>query len=316
LNYTKEDLFEIMEQYEEKYGCLPNRDEARGTGFPERPFVRIFGGLSKAKTEYHQRKLEKGNSMLGSDKIQTTLVIPDSHVGPDQDLSRFDKLNRLILEKKPDNIIFMGDFVTLESLSNWDLNKSGVMEGRRYQLDIECGRIALEKTLRDVKRTYNPNVIFLKGNHESRLDRYLETKAELKEHLNLDNDLKLKEFGIDEIIEFRDYYNIDGVDFTHAPMNAANQAVSGKYAIHRASEMTQNSLVFAHSHRKEYVNFYRHGSDDIVQVMMCGAFFEHTDSYAYGGLNAYWRGLVILKHWKCGRFDAEEICLERLMEEY
>jgi hypothetical protein len=99
-------------------------------------------------------------------------------------------------------------------------------------------------------------------------------------------------------------------------MNAANQALSGKFAIHRASEMTQHSLVFAHSHRKEYVNFYRHGSDDIVQVMMCGAFFEHTDSYAYGGLNAYWRGCMILDHWKSGRFDAEEFSLERLKELY
>lgn len=303
MNYTKKDLINIIDKIYNEIGEFPTRREIRKHGITEDPFYRVFGSLLNVKNYYFDSKEQKDI---------TTLVIPDCHVGPDQDLSRFTKLNALILDKKPTNIVFMGDFVTLESLSNWDLNKAGVMEGRRYRLDIEAGLEALKLTLNNVKQSYDPTIIYIHGNHETRLDRYIEGKPELKEHLDLNKDLKLKEFGIDIIVPYREYYVIEGVQFTHSPMNAANQALSGKFAIHRASEMTQNSLVFAHSHRKEYVNFYRHGSDDIVQVMMCGAFFEHTDSYAYGGLNAYWRGCMILNHWKSGRFDAEEFSLERL----
>lgn len=312
MNYTREDLFDLLEKYEIQHGELPTRDAVRGTGFPESSFRTIFGGLSKAKFEYENHKKIKFSSM----KSQTTLVIPDCHVGPHQDLIRFDKLNKLILSKRPDNIVFMGDFLTLESLSNWDLNKSGTMEGRRYQLDIECGNLALEKTLRNVKSVYCPNIVFIHGNHELRLSRYLDTKPELKEHLNLEKDLKFKEHGIDTVVDYKNYHNICGVNFTHAPMNAANQAVAGKYAMFRASEMTSASLVYGHSHRKESLNFYRHGANDIVQVLTCGAFFEHTDEYALGALNCYWRGVMILTHWKEGRFDSEEISIERLMEEY
>jgi predicted MPP superfamily phosphohydrolase len=329
--YSQEDLINILQEFEKVHGKLPTQRELRALGVTEDPFTRIFGGITAAKEYYYNLmnppkplpdhvklmlKKAEGITKRNKRKCPTTLVIPDAHVGPDQDNSRFVILNKLILDQQPDYIIFMGDFVTLESLSNWDLNKAGVMEGRRYQLDIEAGCEALSLTLQGVKELYSPTIIYLHGNHETRLDRYIEGKPELKDHLNLNKDLRLSEYGIDVIVPYREYYVIEGTQFTHSPMNAANQALSGKFAIHRASEMTQNSLVFAHSHRKEYVNFYRHGSDDIVQVMMCGAFFEHTDSYAYGGLNAYWRGCMILNHWKSGRYDAEEFSLERLKELY
>ena len=260
------------------------------------------------------------------DEFKVSLIVPDAHVGPNQDLIRFDALGNLIMERKPSRIISMGDFLSVDSLSNWDLNKSGTMEGRRYKADIESGKEAITKMLtpltllqnqqrRNKVKIYAPNLVFIKGNHEDRADRYLESKPELKEHINLDNDLGLKEFGF-SVTPYRESVEFDGVIFTHAPMNAANQPVSGKYALHRAAEMTAKSIVFAHTHRKESVNYYRHGSKNLTQVHSVGAFFEHTDDYAYGGLNSYHRSLTILTHWADGRFDTEDISLERLKRMY
>ena len=64
----------------------------------------------------------------------TTLVIPDAHVEPDQDLIRFSKLGNFITEHRPDNIVFLGDFVSLDSLSAWDLGKSGQKEETRRSI--------------------------------------------------------------------------------------------------------------------------------------------------------------------------------------
>lgn len=255
--------------------------------------------------------------------MSTTLVIPDAHVAPNQDLIRFSRVAQLIIERRPSRIILMGDFVTLESLSAWDLAKAGVMEGRRYRADVEAGRDALtlmlsplqqlqERQRRMKEKVYKPRIVYIKGNHEDRLDRYMEGKPELKEHLNLEEDLEMLDFGITNVVPYRQGIEFVGVNFTHAPMNAANQAVSGRYAIHRAAEMTAQSLVFGHTHRRENVNYYRHGAGNITQVLTCGAFFEHTEDYAYGGLNSYWRGLCLLTHWEYGRFDVEDISLERL----
>jgi len=310
-SYTKEQLLELLGQFEERHDKMPTRREMRAEfGVTEDPFMRVFGGWSAAKEEYLGKKSDKGWS--------TSLVIPDAHVGPGQDLTRFEKAGQLMAERRPDRVITLGDWVSLESLSNWDLTKSGVMEGRRYKEDMEAGKEALRLLLEPSKKIagYRPEVVFIKGNHCSRLDRYLETKPELKEHLDLVKDLGLPELGVTSVVEYRENIEIEGVLFTHAPQNAANQPVTGKYAIHRAAEQTAKSVVYGHSHRRESVNYYRHGSDTITQISMLGAFFSHVDAYAYGGLNAYWRGLAILTHWAPGRYDVEEIALERLLQMY
>lgn len=313
-SYTKEQLLDLLTQFEERHAKLPTRREMRSEfGVTEDPFMRVFGSWNAAKEEY------LGVTKKGAENgWSTSLVIPDAHVGPDQDLSRFAKAGQLMAERRPDRVITLGDWVTLESLSNWDLNKSGVMEGRRYKEDVEAGKEALRLLLEPSKKIagYTPEVVFIKGNHSNRLDRYLDTRPELKQHLDLVQDLGLYELGVTQVVEYRDCYEFDGTLFTHVPQNAANQPVAGKYAVHRAAEQTSKSVVFAHSHRRESVNYFRHGADNITQVSMMGAFFSHVDAYAYGGLNAYWRGLAILTHWAPGRYDVEEIALERLLQMY
>lgn len=315
LPYSKELLLDILGKAHKKYGRLPTRRELQADtefGVSENPFRRVFGGWGAALETYTRASPSRSSNYV------TTLVVPDAHVGPEQDLGRFDKLGALIAERQPNNVVFLGDFVTLESLSNWDQNKSGIMEGRRYIEDIEAGKEALRRTTEPLKKCtgYAPRLVFIYGNHEKRICRYLETKPELRHHLDLNIDLGLAGYGITDIVDYRESIEIEGVLFTHAPQNAANQPVSGKYAVHRAAEMTAKSIVFGHTHRKEGINYKRHGSDQLTQVATAGAYFEHTDSYAVGGLNSYWRGVCILTHWAPGRFDTEEISLERLTQSY
>jgi hypothetical protein len=261
------------------------------------------------------------------DQPRTSLVIPDAHVGPDQDLTRFEKLGRLIVDRKPDRLITLGDWVSLDSMSAWDLDAPGRMENKRYYEDIAAGRAAIELTVgplrelqekqrKNKEKIYKPQQVFIKGNHCNRSDRYLEKHPELRQHVDVVRDLKLIESGFTDIVEYKDMIEIDGVLFTHVPMNGAAQPLSGKYGIHRAAEIMHKSLVYAHHHRRENVNFFRHGADSIIQVLTAGAFFDHTESYSYGGALAYWPGLLILSHWAEGRFDVEEISLERLYQLY
>ena len=66
------------------------------------------------------------------------LVVADSHVTPETDNSRFELLGRLILDHKPDTIIQLGDFCSMESLSRWDKDKRLIIEGRRVLKDVEA----------------------------------------------------------------------------------------------------------------------------------------------------------------------------------
>lgn len=258
-------------------------------------------------------------------KAKTTLVIPDAHVAPGQDMKRFSSLGNLIIDRRPDVIISLGDFATLESLSAWDQGKAGKMEGRRYSEDCKACISAIDLMLSPLRRLqarqkkakepiYAPRIVFIEGNHEDRIERYVSTKPELSEHLDIEKDLQLEESGFTDFVPYRGFIEIEGVLFTHAVMNAANQACSGKTALSAIAQSVSKSVVIGHLHRFEAVNHYRHGADDIIQIVSAGGFFEHVDDYADGGLNAYWRGVLLLHHIqdKPGRFDLEQISIERL----
>lgn len=256
---------------------------------------------------------------------RTTLVIPDAHVGPNQDLSRFSSLGQFIVDKRPDNIVSLGDFATLESLSAWDQGKGTKMEGRRYSEDCRTCIAAIDLMLSPLRRLqarqkknkeplYAPRLVFIEGNHETRLSRYVESKPELAEHLDIQKDLQLEESGFTDFVPYKEFIEIEGVLFTHAVMNAANQANAGKTALASVAQSVSKSTIMGHLHRYETVNYYRHGADDIIQIVSAGCFFEHTDDYALGAMNAYWRGILLLHHIKgqTGRFDVEQISIQRL----
>ena len=72
------------------------------------------------------------------------LVVGDAHVSTEENLNRFEYANALIMEKRPEVIVLMGDFITLNCLSFWDKDKRKSMEGRRYQEEIENANKALD----------------------------------------------------------------------------------------------------------------------------------------------------------------------------
>ena len=127
----REHLLGLLAEYEKGFGCLPRAVDMQRRGVCDKTFAREFGSWRAALAAYQGVPFKK-KGKARHPKFPTTLVVPDAHVGPGQDLSRFDALSKLINDRFPSRIIFMGDFVTVEALSNWDLQKSGVMEGKRY----------------------------------------------------------------------------------------------------------------------------------------------------------------------------------------
>ena len=265
---------------------------------------------------------------------KTILVIPDGHVDNEQDLSRWSFLGRLIVAHKPAVIVQLGDFVSINSLSHFDMNKKRKMEGKRFALEMEAGRTALDllfdpmvaynkKQVDQHKKKYEPEVIWIEGNHEARVGLYIDTNAQLEGQLelHLPHNLNYAGYPITTVVPYRKYIMHEtGIAFTHAPINAACKPCTGKFALNRASEIFATSVVFGHLHRKESINVYRHGKgtaeENITQIFSAGCFFEHTDDYAKGAQNVYWRGVALLHVWEQGRFDITEISIRRLRRNY
>lgn len=253
------------------------------------------------------------------------LVVGDCHVSAEDDLERFKYADAFIMDQRPEIIVLMGDFLTMNCLSAWDRNKRLKMEGRRYFDEIKKGNEALDTMFhglshqkqRDRKhkrKLYIPDIIYLEGNHEERLTRYLNYDPTFQGAVDICNDLRLVERAI-AWIPYREYYEYNGIGFTHVPHNAI-RPVSGKYHVHKAMDCTIKSVVYGHTHKLETACRHTPGMTHLQQVLSAGCFFDKDEEYVHGLITNYWKGLVLLHNYKEGRFDIETFSLGRLRRTY
>jgi hypothetical protein len=241
-----------------------------------------------------------------------TLVVGDVHAGPNHNVNRGTILGRCIADVRPKRVVFIGDLGSFDSLSAWDKDKRKLMEGRRYQKDVDSIKKFIGLVETGAGR-YMPEVILTAGNHEDRLRRYLEYHPVFSDTVDMVKDLGIEHWTT---VPYMEYFNHKGVGFTHVPINEAGRPVSGDSACKRSLGLCHTNVVFGHTHKLASCAIHRHGSPHLTQAINVGCFFDHTDEYAVGSSHAYWRGLVVIDHYDRSAFNWMPIRMGKLKELY
>jgi predicted phosphodiesterase len=243
-----------------------------------------------------------------------TLVVGDVHVSPGQSLRRAVWLGQHIRATKPNRVVFIGDFLSFDSLSAWDRDKRKAMEGRRYAKDVAAGREFLGTMHDQVPDAYcSVEWVYVEGNHENRLHRYMDHDPTFDGAFNYLEDM---EFRWDRVIPYKESYVHRGVHFTHVPIMENGNPVTGKYVTNRALEVYGAPVVFGHTHKFNVSAVHRKGMAHLHMAVNVGCYFEHIDEYAKGSQTSYWRGLVELDHYKQCGFDINAIRIGHLKRMY
>jgi predicted phosphodiesterase len=241
------------------------------------------------------------------------LVIGDAHVDEHQSLERFTALGNKIALEMPDVVVIIGDFLSFNCLSEWDRNKRAKLEGLRYHKEIAAGNAALDRL--GFHGYQECRVVYIKGNHEDRLDRYLAIDPTFMGHVSLERDLRLKERNI-EVVEWKQALTLNGVSFTHIPINSMGKAIGNPGVAKKALTLYHNSVVFGHTHTLDTAGEHRSNAPHLNQALCVGCFFEHVDEYARGSKTDYWRGVVTLTIYSHNRFDFETTAMSQLYAKY
>jgi len=245
-----------------------------------------------------------------------TLVVGDVHCAPGQNLRRADWLGKYIADTKPARLIYIGDFATIDSLSAWDRDKRKKMENRRYAKDMDSCNEFLDRVAMYAGKAMPGDRRYLMGNHEYREDRYIEYHPELEGYVDINRQCGLESERGFAITPYKEYTKHKGIGFTHVPIQESGAPVSGKYATDRALQVCDQSVIFGHTHKLNYVAVHPHGRKHLKEALNVGCYFEHVDEYALGSVTSYWRGLVMLDHYKYGRFSYQTIPMGKLRREY
>lgn len=200
-----------------------------------KPLKRMASGLHLAgiKATPKSRETKKGG------KLEKILFIPDCHF-PFQDELAFNLMMEAAKDFKPDHVVICGDFIDMYSVSAHDKNPKRAMQ---LELEITASVDALWR----VKGLGAKTNVFVSGNHEDRLNRYLMQKApELFGLINIETVLALDKLGF-TYVPYKSDYKLGKLRITHdtgkAGYNAHKQALD---AYHR-------SVVIGHTHRIGYM---------------------------------------------------------------
>ena len=170
--------------------------------------------------------------------LERLLIVPDTHA-PFHDERAWKLMLKVARQFKPQIIVHQGDLADFYAVSAHSKDPS-----RKATLKEELK--VVRKLRGDLDRLGAKRKVFIEGNHEDRLRRYLEEKApELFGMFDTDSLLQLRENGW-EFTPYKSYARVGKVYFSHDTGN------SGLYTTARALQAFQHSIVIGHHHAIQY----------------------------------------------------------------
>ena len=244
---------------------------------------------------------------------QTILVIADTQAKPTESLEYVLWIGKYIADIKPDVVVHIGDHYDMPSLSSYDKGKASA-EGRRFVDDLNAGNKGLELLNLAIHKdpTYKPRKVFCKGNHEYRIDRYVEDNPELKGTIGTEF-LPLEKYGW-EVYDFLKPVEIEGIFFVHYLANPMNGKPYNGSAMNILKTVGRSFVV---GHKQCLDIAIRPTIDGKQQIgIVNGACYDFDEGYkGYSG-NNHFRGLTVLHEVHEGFGCPSFVSLDYMKEKY
>jgi predicted phosphodiesterase len=228
--------------------------------------------------------------------IYRICVIPDTHDDPRiPDKSRFTWIGRWIADCKPDYVVHLGDFLTLDSLSTHSAQDTLTA---RLQPQFCDDLDSLEEALEAIDfglSGFRCRKLMVKGNHEFRADRFEDSHPNVASRGSYVSQLNAKFSTFNwTLYEYKVIVYIGGVGFVHHVCNTANKPYGGKTGMHRAANDTKFSFVQGHSHLREMVDCPKIGDNNKVTAISAGCALPqgHVEKYAEHASTGWWYGVL------------------------
>lgn len=245
------------------------------------------------------------------------VVIPDTQSKPGvpndhmQWIGRYiaEEFGRKAVEKKINlTAVHLGDHWDFPSLSSYDRGKKA-MEGRRVRADIDAGNRSFA-LLSEPWASVPARRVLLRGNHEYRVQRAIESDAQLD---GLLSDADLLSPGW-EVSPFLEVVTIDGVSYSHYFANPmTGRPYSGANIDTRLKTIGRS---FTQGHQQTLGMAIRFVGDRSHHGLVCGACYQHDEEYLTPQGNAYWRGVVVCHDVRDGQYDIMVVSLDYLCRRF
>jgi len=214
--------------------------------------------------------------MTSKKELKRVLFIPDQHF-PYNDKRYWKLLLKVCNSLKFEVIVIQGDFLDCYTISSHSKDPT------RKRLLLEEIQPA-KKALRELEAFGSKRLIFLEGNHEDRLKRYIIDRApELYGCITLDKLLELDKW---EFVPYKQFKTLGQLFMAH------DVDYAGRAAMFQTLDSVQDNIVFGHTHRLGVI--YQGSAIGVAHVAMNTGWGGDSESIDYR------KRLKVNKEWMLG----------------
>lgn len=200
------------------------------------------------------------------------------------DKSRFAHAGKLAAELRPHYIVDLGDSLDLDSLSAHPVPGS-VDDRQRPFFTAEMDSLT-EAYAAFHEAAPSPDEVpryHLHGNHEYRAFRHEANSPASQGVFTTQLDQVFARMGW-TIKNYREWLFLNGVGFTHVPLNIMGREIGGVNANQTVSRESTFSVVWSHTHKREMIERPKFGIGNGIQVYNSGSFMPQGYLKQYAGL--------------------------------
>ena len=229
---------------------------------------------------------------------ERVLAIGDLHQDPRHPdrLAVLTWIARFASEQRFDRIIQIGDWSTWDSVNQHDKNDSYAARFKpQISDDMENLKASLQAWRAGMAPGYKPKQHITLGNHENRLERFENATPEAHGSFTRQRDELFLQFGWTPR-PYGEILYVNGVGFTHHPVNGAGRAFGGETGPQRAANKTTVPIVSGHTHRRQVHDSAKIGPVESISMVEigCALPWGTVENYAKVSATGWWWGVVPL----------------------
>ena len=205
--------------------------------------------------------------------MKTVIWMGDQHV-PDHDVKTNATVLKYVKDFKPNVVILGGDILDMTCLGAISRGQLKQVEGRRVKKELEAGKRYLDQVQEAAPKS---EIIYLQGNHEYRVDRWLTVAPHMEGLLDIPEFLELEKRKIKWIPSWAktEPYRIGKALFIHGLYH-------GKYHTRSMVENFGTNVFYGHMHDCDCVSKITLGDNSTKIAQSLGCLCNYRAHYLKG----------------------------------
>lgn len=221
------------------------------------------------------------------------VYLPDIHT-PMEDKFSLAAVKTYLFKTQPDEIIIGGDFLDLNCISSHNAKNLRAVEGQTIEKDIKYANTVLDslQAVCPVKFTY------IEGNHEFRLNRYVDANPRMAGILEVPKLLRLAERRIKWVPQWSKgtVHKIGKATFLHGELTCDNHAKA------MVSSYGDN-VFYAHCHDVQSYSKKTKGDNKTRVGQSLGCLCSYAQAYMRGTTSRWQQGFGVFHFMPDGHFN-------------